>query len=118
MRLCRVIGNVVSTVKHPVYHGRKLMIVQPVDPGPDDLDADSVAAGHDRGASFLAVDQAQAGPGDLVVVLTEGTGVRQILDVGAQVPIRSLIVGIVDQVEGPPRDRDATPGGDATEERG
>ena len=88
MRLCRVIGNVVATVKHPVYAGRSLMIVQPVDP-----------AGLDSGDSFLAIDHVQAGAGDRVLVLSEGNGVRQILDLGSEVPIRSLIVGIVDRVD-------------------
>jgi ethanolamine utilization protein EutN len=88
MRLCRVLGNVVATEKHPVYRGHKLMIVQPVD-----------TAGNDVGASFLAVDHAQAGPGDRVLVMSEGNGVRQLLDMGQQVPIRSLIVGIVDAVD-------------------
>jgi ethanolamine utilization protein EutN len=88
VRLCRVIGNVVSTVKHPVYAGQILMIVQPI--GED---------GADIGTSFLAIDRVQAGPGDRVVVLTEGNGVRQILQMGDLVPIRSLIVGIVDQVD-------------------
>lgn len=90
MRLCRVVGNVVATVKHPMYHGQPLMVVQPID-----------AHGRDVGASFLAVDRVQAGPGDHVIVLTEGTGVRQILELGTQVPIRSLIVGIVDAVDVP-----------------
>ncbi len=89
MRLCRVIGNVVATVKHPAYIGQKLMIVQPVEPD-----------GRDTGASFLAVDTVQAGPGDRVLVMSEGSGVRQILQIGDRVPIRSLIVGIVDQVDG------------------
>jgi ethanolamine utilization protein EutN len=97
MRLCRVVGNVVATVKHPMYRGQPLMVVQPID-----------AHGRDVGASFLAVDRVQAGPGDHVIVLTEGTGVRQILELGAQVPIRSLIVGIVDAVDVP------APGDDTT----
>jgi ethanolamine utilization protein EutN len=88
--LCRVIGNVVATEKHPMFHGHKLMVVQPVDPD-----------GNDKGPSFLAVDHAQAGPGDQVIVMSEGNGVRQILDMGQQVPIRSLIVGIVDEVDTP-----------------
>ncbi|MEM9487687.1 MAG: EutN/CcmL family microcompartment protein [Myxococcota bacterium] len=88
MRLCRVIGNVVASVKHPIYRGYKLMVVQPID-----------AHGADTGNSFLAVDQAQAGPGDRVIVMSEGNGVRQILGAGKQVPIRSLIVGIVDRVD-------------------
>lgn len=100
MRLCRVVGNVVAAVKHPMYQGQPLMIVQPID-----------AHGRDVGASFLAVDHVQAGPGDHVIVLTEGTGVRQILELGTQVPIRSLIVGIVDAVDVPESgDDDAIPG--------
>lgn len=88
MRLCRVIGNVVATVKHPVYLGQRLLIVQPID-----------ETGSDVGASFLAVDRVQAGPGDRVVVMREGNGVRQILQLGDQVPIRSLVVGVVDEVD-------------------
>ena len=88
MRLCRVIGNVVSTVKHPVYQGRRLMIVQPID-----------ADGEDIGTSFLAVDHSQSGPGDRVLVMSEGNGVRQLVQMGQQVPIRSLIVGVVDHVD-------------------
>ena len=87
MKLCRVLGSVVATAKHPVFHGKSLLIVQPIDAG-----------GADTGASFLAVDQVQAGPGDRVLVMSEGNGVRQILQLGSQVPIRSLIVGIVDHV--------------------
>ena len=83
MRLCRVIGNVVSTAKHPAYVGQRLLIVKP----------------ESGGASFLAVDRAQAGPGDRVLVMSEGNGVRQILQMGSSVPIRSLIVGIVDEVD-------------------
>lgn len=88
MRLCRVLGNVVATEKHPVYQGQKLMVVQPVDP-----------QGKDMGKSFLAVDRVQAGPGDRVLVMSEGNGVRQLMNMGQQVPIRSLIVGIVDAVD-------------------
>lgn len=90
MRICRVIGNVVSTAKHPAYRGQKLMVVQPLD-----------ALGNEMGSSFLAVDSVQAGAGDHVVVMTEGTGVRQIMQIGQQVPIRSLIVGIVDEIDAP-----------------
>ena len=86
MKLCRVAGNVVATVKHPTYRGHKLMIVQPIDEG-----------GRDVGADFLAVDLVQAGPGDTVLVMQEGNGVRQILK-DQKLPIRSIIIGIVDQV--------------------
>lgn len=90
MRLCRVVGNVTASAKHPAFAGRTLLVVQALD-----------ASGADQGDSFIAVDNAQAGPGDRVLVLTEGNGVRQILKQGDQVPIRSLVVGIVDQVDTP-----------------
>jgi len=88
VRLCRVVGNVVSTVKHPSYSGQILLVVQPI--GED---------GADIGTSFIAIDRVQAGPGDFVVVLTEGNGVRQIMQMGDIVPIRSLVVGVVDRVD-------------------
>lgn len=90
MRLCRVLGNVVSTVKHPVYHRQTLLVVQPID-----------ETGADIGTSFLAIDRVQAGPGDRVLVMSEGNGVRQIMQMGQQVPIRSLVVGVVDEVDVP-----------------
>jgi microcompartment protein CcmK/EutM len=89
MKLCKVTGNVVATVKHPAYRGHKLMIVQPID-----------ERGADTGSSFLAVDLAQAGPGDTVLVMQEGNGVRQILKEKV-LPIRSIIIGVVDQVDVP-----------------
>lgn len=86
MRLCRVLGNVVASAHHPGYDGRTLLVVQAIN-----------ELLQPQGASFLAVDHAQAGEGDLVLVMSEGGGVRQILK--AAPPIRSLIVGVVDNVE-------------------
>lgn len=77
-----------AAVKHPAFAGRPLFVVQPLD-----------ETGKDTGASFVAIDTVQAGIGDKVIVLTEGNGVRQILNQGDIVPIRSMIVGIVDHVE-------------------
>jgi ethanolamine utilization protein EutN len=88
MRCCRVVGPMWATVKHPAYAGRSLFVVQPIDD-----------TGKDTGHSFVAIDSVQAGVGDKVIVLTEGNGVRQILQMGDNVPIRSMIVGIVDHVE-------------------
>jgi microcompartment protein CcmK/EutM len=77
-----------AAAKHPAFAGRTLFVVQPLD-----------EHGGDAGQSFVAIDHAQAGTGDRVLVLTEGNGVRQILKAGDIVPIRSIIVGIVDHVE-------------------
>ena len=88
-----MLGNLTASVKHPAFHGRTLLIVQPLD-----------EHGADAGDSFVAIDHAQAGPGDRVLVLTEGGGVRQILRQGDQVPIRSIVVGIVDAIDLPGAD--------------
>jgi ethanolamine utilization protein EutN len=88
MRYCRVVAPMWAAAKHPAFAGRPLFVVQPLD-----------ERGGDAGASFVAVDHVQAGIGDRVVVLTEGNGVRQILKAGDIVPIRSIIVGIVDAVD-------------------
>jgi microcompartment protein CcmK/EutM len=88
MKCCRVVGPMWASAKHPAFNGRALFVVQPLD-----------ETGADAGTSFVAVDSVQAGVGDKVLVLTEGNGVRQILQAGDIVPIRSIIVGIVDAVE-------------------
>ena len=87
MRLCRVIGSVVAAEHHPAYDGYTLLLVQPVTP-----------EGEQANPTFIAVDSVQAGAGDRVLVLSEGSGVAQVLK-APRGPIRSVIVGIVDEVE-------------------
>lgn len=96
MKLCRVVGTMVSTVKHPAFDGHKILYCQPVDAG-----------GADGGEALLAVDRVQAGVGDVVLVNQEGNGSRQLLgSVDGKLPIRSVIVGVVDDVHlpGTPRE--------------
>ena len=88
MLLAKVLGSVVSTVKHPAYGGKKLMVVQPSKP-----------SGEPDGSSMLAVDTVGAGAGETVLILREGTSAGNILRL-KDPPIRSLIVGIVDTIEG------------------
>lgn len=87
MQIARVIGNVVATVRHPVYAGHKLLVVQP-------LDLDGAA----HGRSYIALDFVQAGKGDRVLVTNEGNAGRQMLG-DDQAPVRSVIVAIVDAVD-------------------
>jgi ethanolamine utilization protein EutN len=92
VNLCRVLGTVVATEKLAVFSGRKILVVQPLDEAQEPL-----------GKSFLAIDNSSgAGKGDLVLVMNEGNGVRQILE-DKQAPVRSIVVGVVDQVDVPPR---------------
>lgn len=87
MILARVVGEVVATVKHEHLSGQKLLLIQPVTP-----------AGDATGKVAIAVDCAQAGPGDHVLVLDEGNGAAQVMRRGRGA-VRTVIVGVVDTVE-------------------
>ena len=87
MFLARVIGEVVATVKHGQLVGRKLLLVQPVTPA-------DVATGRPA----IAVDAADSGPGELVLVADEGNMAAQVLQC-ARGPVRTVIVGVVDRVD-------------------
>ena len=87
MILCRVVGNAVATVKHPVYEGKTVLCVRPVK-------SDGKTP---RGPGFLAVDSVQAGPGDLVLCAREGNAARQILG-GDDDPFHSVVLAVVDEV--------------------
>jgi microcompartment protein CcmK/EutM len=86
MILGKVIGNVVSTIKLPIYQGYKILIVQPVN--------DKV---EPQGESVLALDTVQAGMGDTVMVIDEGNSSRLIMN-NSTAPVRTMIVGIVDAI--------------------
>ena len=88
MTLCRVVGNVVNTVKHPSLAGRKIMVCRPVDP----------RTGSPAGSRMVALDTVQAGVGDLVLVIDEGNAARRILG-DSSAPIRTVIAAIVDRVD-------------------
>ena len=90
MILARVIGNVVSSVQHPAYDGRTLLLCQPVK-------GDCITP---CSRSFIAVDSVQAGEGDLVVVAREGNAARQVLGTDED-PFHSVVLGIVDEVRIP-----------------
>jgi ethanolamine utilization protein EutN len=84
MILGRVAGRVTSTIHHASMQGRALLVIDRIDD-----------AGKPTGGYLIAVDNVGAGPGETVLVLDEGTGARQILG-GKDLPVRSLVVGIVD----------------------
>ncbi len=88
MNLCRVTGDVVSTVKNEKLCGHRILCVQPVE-----LDAKTP-----RGSSFLAIDLVGAGVSDLVLTITEGGGVR--IHFGDDhIPLSSVITAIVDDLD-------------------
>lgn len=87
MILGRIIGNVVSTIHHPVVQGQKLLVAERLD-----------ATGQASGGYIIALDAIGVGQGETVLILDEGSGARQILD-DSNAPVRSIVVGIVDAVE-------------------
>ena len=87
MYIAKVIGKVVSVLKHPAYQNRKLLLVQPL----------SVRAELVR-TPTIAIDYVGAGEGDTVIV-GAGPGVAQEVFGIEDAPIRELIMGIVDQVD-------------------
>jgi ethanolamine utilization protein EutN len=85
MILARVVGNVHCSLKHPALRGYRLLRVIP-------------QSGDDgNGAELIAVDTVSAGPGDLVLVQSEGNSARQLLG-REDIPTRQVIVGVVDSV--------------------
>jgi microcompartment protein CcmK/EutM len=88
MYIGQVAGTVVATVKHRMFEGRKLLLVERLD-----LDG-AATAKYD-----ITVDTVQAGVGDRVLVMDEGTGARQVLAVEPWGPVRAVIVGIIDEVD-------------------
>ena len=86
MILARVTGRITSTIHHPDMEGQRLLVL-------DKLDAD----GEPNGGYVIAIDTVGAGYGETVIMLDEGNGARQILGV-AGMPVRSVVVGIVDEV--------------------
>jgi microcompartment protein CcmK/EutM len=86
MRIALVIGSTVSTIKDESIRGRKLLIVR---------DADT--EGQPKGEPYIAVDTVSAGAGDLVMV-TGGSSARYTKQT-TDVPIDSVIVGVIDSLE-------------------
>ncbi len=87
MILGTVTGEVYSTINHPFYDGKRLLLVERED-----------ALAHRTGAYLIAIDSVGAGVGQRVLVLDEGNGARQVVG-SSNAPVRSVVVGIVDHVD-------------------
>src|SRR5437764_15299989 len=85
MQLGTVIGHATSTIKHASFSGLRLVIVQPLNQAREP-EADPV----------LAVDKLGSGVGNMVMLDTDGRGVRELVG-DAKSPARGFVVGIIDQ---------------------
>jgi ethanolamine utilization protein EutN len=87
MILGTVKGTITSTINHPFYTGKKLLVVEKED-----------FAGHPSGY-LLAIDGGvNAGVGERVLMIDEGNSARQVV-ADKNAPLRSIIIGIVDRVD-------------------
>jgi ethanolamine utilization protein EutN len=82
----RVIGEIYSTINHPFYDGKKMLVVEKT--GPD---------GKPKDDYVIAVDVVDAGVGEPVLVNDEGNGGRDVFS-APNAPIRSVVVGIIDEI--------------------
>ncbi len=85
MQLATVIGHATSTIKHPSLQGWRLAVVQPlgINRTPE---ADPV----------VAADKLGAGPGQLVILNSDGKGAREMIG-DEKSPVRFYVIGIVDE---------------------
>lgn len=85
MLLARVEGKAIATIKHPSLTGWRMAIVQPLD-----------RYGRDVDFPTIAIDSLGVGPGDVVIITSDGKGVREMVG-DSQSPVRWFVFGIVDQ---------------------
>ena len=85
MKVGNVVGTVISTINHEFFDGERLLICELVD------------RDQSLGEYLICTDVVDAGTGDTVLILDEGTSARQVYGVDTG-PIRSVVVGIVDDV--------------------
>ena len=88
MYLGRVIGNIVSTVKHSAFVNKKILLVKPMQPD-----------GSVKKSIMVAVDTVGAGENDIVLVASEGRTAAEVLAFDERMPLRSVIIAIVDHID-------------------
>ena len=86
MRIARVIGETIATIKSDRVHGTKLLILRQTD-----------HTGETIGKPYVAVDLVDAGVGDLVLT-GHGSAARQTF-VTKDCPVDAVIVAVIDHLE-------------------
>ncbi|MBS4027655.1 MAG: EutN/CcmL family microcompartment protein [Ignavibacteriales bacterium] len=87
MLLAKITGTIVSTQKNEHLSDEKLLIAQPID-----------LNGKFIGKDVLAIDTVDAGVGDTVLIMQEGSGARQVLK-KEKIPVHSVIIAVVDGLD-------------------
>ena len=86
MRIAKVIGTAISTIKDPKVRGDKLLMLRQTDP-----------KGEIVGKSYVAVDLVDAGVGDLVLS-GHGSSARQTF-LTKDCPVDAVIIAVIDHLE-------------------
>ena len=84
MKVGTVTGQLVGTCKHPQFEGYRLLVVEPEKLG-----------GLGGGPALIAIDRIGARTGERVLLVDDGSAALGLL--GNSGPIRSMIVGVVDE---------------------
>jgi|BioPla2DNA2_1021312.scaffolds.fasta_scaffold102938_1 ethanolamine utilization protein EutN len=87
MKLGRVIGNVISTIKHSKLSGIKLMVVKPVDP-----------CGRKKSRPVILADYLNTAVGNTVFWIGDGSTICKVFGMRS-IPVRGSIVGIIDNID-------------------
>ncbi len=87
MKIAKIIGTVVSTLKLEQYTGEKMLLARILNPD-----------GSDTPETVIAFDRCQAGEGDVVLMIDEGNSARQTLQTGPSGVVRAVCVGYIDSV--------------------
>ena len=85
MQRAKVVGLATGTIKHPSLQGWKLLVVQPL-----------MADGSPDGDPLLVVDPTAAGPGDVVIITSDGPAARQMLG-DQRSPVRWSVIAREDR---------------------
>jgi ethanolamine utilization protein EutN len=84
MQIGLVVGQAVSTVKHPSMKGWRLLVIQLLG-----------AEGKGDGEPIVAIDSMGAGIDDRVLVSNDGAGTRQLIG-DKKSPVRWMVMGLCD----------------------
>lgn len=87
MKIAKIIGTVVSTLKLEGYTGEKMLLARILNPD-----------GSETSETVIAFDRCSAGEGDVVLMIDEGNSARQVLETGPAGVVRAVCVGYVDSV--------------------
>lgn len=86
MRIARVVGVTIATIKEENLTGRKLLVVRETD-----------ETGKEIGQPLVAVDVVDAGVGDLVLI-AQGSAARQTIQTDRS-PVDAVIMAVIDSLE-------------------